>query len=130
MKNESNQSVNASIDKLFEGFEGIVQEKKASTKKIDYWIRMITIGTTFLSLLVAASSLLNSQIFYNIVFTMIVVITSVTLIIAVCRISHLIQSLKTAYPNERYTDFHYCTFIFYLFLFVPSTILTLKTGIG
>ena len=59
MKVEGSQRKNAAINKLFERFEGIVQEKKESAQKIEYWIRVFTLGGTLLNLLVSASSLLK-----------------------------------------------------------------------
>ena len=42
----------------------------------------------------------------------------------------MLKNLKNAFRNERFIDAHYVTFGFFILIFVPSTALTLKTGIG
>ena len=106
-----------------------IKKKKEDISNIELRLRIMTLAVTFLNAIIALTSFIDT-VSYNVSLSTFVVLMSVLLIYSVCRLSRMIKYLKHAFPNERFIDAHYCTFTFFILIYVPSTLLTMLTGIG
>ena len=97
---------------------------------MNLWILRANILVIVIHLAIVGFAFLDSEAAYNVGMSMMLLANVSIALFSVCRIQRLIRGLRHAFPNERFIDAHYVTFVCYAIAFLSAVTLTLLSGIG